>query len=754
MNPSITPTITPSKTTRQNLSPLLPLLAGLALSLTLFSSSTTLAQPAANNDTTKPALQPPNASPNNIPITRITLYRSGVGHFQRQGSVIGNAQLSLKFDANQINDVLKSLQIVDFGGRVASVSYPSKDPLSRRLSSFSLQISDNPSLPSLLERLRGSPVTLSTFEGPVSGSVISVETRDMPQSQGANEKPVIVKTPVVNLLTSTGIRSVQIPQVTNFVIADKNLADELNRALAALAESRAERTKTVDVSLASDSATSRQVAMTYVHETPVWKTSYRLVLPDTIDPVAKPTGGKPASTGTLQGWAIVENTTDQDWSNVRLSLVSGRPVSFRMDLYEPLYVFRPEIPVPTVPGVMPRAYEGGLQPAVTGRPASPAPSAMPGDPRGGGFEKNKRDEAKPGAKLRMGTGGPGGEAAEMDGSGLSSADLADYGHRAQARAGEVGETFQFELENPVTIERQRSAMIPLLSANIDARRVSIYNPNDRADHPMRGVQITNTSGMQLLPGPLSVVDAGAYTGDAQINQISPGDKRLLAYAVDLDVAVTTEPLNQYNISKLRIVKGSFEQTVSTIEGVKYTFANKDLKRPRQIILEHPRLDGYTLKSDIKPEEETQTLRRFAVAVDAGKQQTVEIRQERIDSQLIGLASYDTETMTQFRQQGKISEAVMTAWRELAKKQAAINTMENQKNEFNQQINTLRADQTRITQVMSPLDRNSKTYTNFLDKLNKQESQIDQLITQVEKLTQQIQTARTDLDNTIANLNVE
>ncbi|MBL0871665.1 MAG: hypothetical protein IBJ18_13930, partial [Phycisphaerales bacterium] len=731
------------------------------LSLTLFSSSSSLAQSQPAPDSTKPALQPPAANANNIPITRITLYRSGVGHFQRQGSVIGNAQLSLKFDANQINDVLKSLQIVDFGGRVASVSYPSKDPLSRRLSSFSLQISDNPSLPTLLERLRGSPVTLSTFEGPISGSVISVESRDIPQSQGANEKPAIVKTPVVNLLTSTGIRSVQIPQIVNFSIADKNLADELNRALAALAESRAERTKTVDVSLASDGGTPRQVAMTYVHETPVWKTSYRLVLPDAIDPVAKPTGPKPAATGTLQGWAIVENTTDQDWSNVRLSLVSGRPVSFRMDLYEPLYVFRPEIPVPTVPGVMPRAYEGGLQPAITGRPSSPpAPAATPGDPRGMGVESAKRMEAKPGAKLRAGTGGgansgPGGEGGDFDASaGLSSADIADYGHRAQARAGEVGETFQFELENPVTIERQRSAMIPLLSANIDARRVSIYNPADRADHPMRGVQITNTSGMQLLPGPLSVVDAGAYTGDAQINQISPGDKRLLAYAVDLDVAVTTEPLNQYNISKLRIVKGSFEQTVSTIEGVKYTFANKDLKRPRQIILEHPRLDGYTLKSDLKPEEETQTLRRFAVAVEAGKQQSVEIRQERIDSQTIALASYDTETITQFRQQGKISEAVMTAWRELAKKQAAITTMESQKNEFNQQINSLRADQTRITQVMSPLDRNSKTYTNFLDKLNKQESQIDQLVSQVEKLTQQIQTARTDLDTTIANLNVE
>lgn len=743
---------------------LLPLLAGLALSLALFSPASSLAQSQPAADSTKPALQPANAAaPNNIPITRITLYRSGVGHFQRQGSVIGNAQLSLKFDANQINDVLKSLQIVDFGGRVASVSYPSKDPLSRRLSSFSLQISDNPSLPTLLERLRGSPVTLTTFDGPISGSVISVETRDIPQSQGANEKPAIVKTPVVNLLTSTGIRSVQVPQITNFTIADKNLADELNRALAALAESRAERTKTVDVSLASDGGTPRQVAMTYVHETPVWKTSYRLVLPDTIDPVAKPnSAAKPSATGTLQGWAIVENTTDQDWSNVRLSLVSGRPVSFRMDLYEPLYVFRPEIPVPTVPGVMPRAYEGGLEAAaIVGRPttaAAPPASAMPGNPRGLREEtKAKRADPRSGGQGSpfRNNQGPGGESGEMDGSGgLSSADLADYGHHAQARAGEVGETFQFELENPVTIERQRSAMIPLLSANIDARRVSIYNPADRADHPMRGVQITNTSGMQLLPGPLSVVDAGSYTGDAQINQISPGDKRLLAYAVDLDVAVTTEPLNQYNISKLRIVKGSFEQTVSTIEGVKYTFANKDLKRPRQIILEHPRLDGYTLKSDLKPEEETQTLRRFAVAVEAGKQQSVEIRQERIDSQLIALASYDTETITQFRQQGKISEAVMTAWRELAKKQAAITTMENQKNEFNQQVATLRADQTRITQVMSPLDRNSKTYTNFLDKLNKQESQIDQLISQVEKLTQQIQTARTDLDTTIANLNVE
>src|SRR5207244_11454640 len=118
----------------------------------------------------------------------------------------------------------------------------------------------------------------------------------------------------------------------------------------------------VDVNLQGQGA--RDIVIAYVQEAPVWKTSYRLVLPDAPKdkdgkPAPKKGEGSTPDRFTIQGWAIVENTTDDDWKNVTLSLVSGRPVSFRMDLYEPLYVFRPEVPVPTGPGVMPRQYAGG-----------------------------------------------------------------------------------------------------------------------------------------------------------------------------------------------------------------------------------------------------------------------------------------------------------------------------------------------------------------------------------------------------------
>lgn len=740
------------------------LLSGLALSISptrsAFAAGDLELQPAG--DKVSAADKVPAAKADIVPITRITLYRSGVGYFMRQGTISDNAQISLKFDAAQINDVLKSLQVLDFGGRVASVSYPSKDPLSRRLNSFSLNIGDNPSLPVLLERLRGSAVTLTTVEGSVTGSVLSVETREIPQASG--EKPVIVKTSVVNLVTAAGIKAVPVPTITNFVIADKALAEELNRALTALAESRAERTKQVDVSLAGTGA--RQLAMAYVHETPVWKTSYRLVLPEAdAKPDAKADAKKPAGQGVLQGWAIVENTTDQDWSNVKLSLVSGRPVSFKMDLYEPLYVYRPEVAVPTVPGVMPRTYEGGA--VKPGEPASPMPAGRTAGSSGSPMrqvrvEEGKADKSKNMAPTaaRMRGGGDGGEAeSNTTFGGLldappSASDMVDYAARPGAKAGEVGEVFQFELENPVTIERQRSAMIPILTSSVAARRVSIYNQSDRADHPMRGVEITNSTDLQLLPGPLSVMDSNAYAGDAQINQISPGDKRLLAYAVDLDVAVTTEPVNVTNLVKIKIVQGSIVQTSSNAYGTKYTFANKDIKRPRTIVLEHPKLEGFTLKGETKPVEQTQGLYRFDVAVETAKQSTIEVVQERVYQQTIGIFNYDYDTLVKFQQAGKLSPQVLSSMQAIFQKQAAVNEAERKIGQFEQQIATLRADQTRISQNMATLDRQTKMYGNFLAKLDTQEKEIDKLTALLESTRIQLDTYRKDLDTTVANLSVE
>lgn len=724
--------------------------AGLCLAL----PAVTLGQSAGGQPTA--GAKAAEAKAIDIPVTDITLYRSGVGYFLRKGMVEGNQRVTLRFDINQINDVLKSMQVLDLDkGRIDAVSFASKDPLERRLLSFSINIGDNPSLPSLLERLRGSPVTLKTNNGEFTGTVLSVENRKV--STGSGDKGQVIETPVVNLITAAGIKSVTVSDVQNFVINDAKIAEEMNKALMALADSRAERIKALDFSLSGEG--SRRIAVAYVHESPVWKASYRLLLPDSVDP-AKPDPADIAP--VLKGWALVENTTDNDWNNVKLSLVSGRPVSFKMDLSEPMYVWRPDIPVPTVAGVMPKEYGGGTDAAKArvefareagvkakqdqmlppAAPASAAPVAMRRAGTGGG-----------------GGGGPGGLAAKPgDGDtgrafDIAGSDMADYGARSVAKGGEVGEVFQYTLSNPVTIERQRSAMIPIIDANIQGRRVSIFNMADRADHPMRGAEITNSSGGQLLPGPLAVYDGAAYAGDAQIGQVSAGDKRLIAYALDLDVAVVTKPVNEWNITTFKFVNGLLMRTSKVQEGTEYIFDNKDAKRGRNIVLEHPKMEGWDLK-DTKAAEETQGLYRFNLTVEAGKTVATKVIQERTDLSQVGVFDYDSKTLLTFQQQGKLSKAVLDAITEAGRRQGVINDLQRRAAETDQAIETTKREQTQLVDMMNKLDKQNANYATFSTRLTNSNTKLEALEKTKATTATELEKARNDFNTYISSLNIE
>lgn len=715
------------------------------------------APPPAPLPSARPPAVPALLSADRLPLTRVVLYRSGVGYFERAGLVDGATKVQLTFDVNQINDVLKSLQAVDAGGRVETVSYASKEPLARRLSSFALQIGDNPSLASLFDRLRGSTVVLELPEGSVTGTVLSVESRLIPSPASPQAAPV--ETKVLNLVTAKGIRSIPIPTISTFQLQDQRLADDLARALQALAESRAERSKTVDVVFNGDAR--RPVAVAYVHETPVWKTSYRLILPDAADPkAAAPSAPAPANPpaaagkGVLQGWAIVENTTDTDWTNIRLALVSGRPVSFRMDLYSPLFMFRPEVPVPAIAGVTSRQYDGGVEGGKKSEPAAAAaaPSA----------DARARREA-PGAPASLSEmAATGDSSVNFDRRAYLDATRLGLGSTAamepRATGSDVGEQFQFQLDTPVTIERQRSAMIPILAASIEATRVSIYNMNDRADHPMRGVRLVNPrpddGGQQLLPGPISVFDGAAYAGDAQIGQVPPGDTRLLAFAVDLDVAVLTESVNQHDIQRVRLVEGSFDLSILQRQGAKYTFRNKDLKRPRTIVLEHPLSQGWTLKEPAKPAERTQNLYRFEVPVASDAAATLSVIEEHTERQVVGINDYELSTVLRWSQEGKVSQAVVEAVREVGRRQAAVAGAERQVASIDAQLQSLRADQSRISAMLQPLDRTTDTYSNLIKKLNRQEAEIDKLQSERAQAAANVERLRGELAAFLRQLTVE
>src|ERR1051326_5612326 len=280
----------------------------------------TLAEP---ND----AQNPPSAA-TALPIKNVVLFSSGVGYFQRKGEVEGNARVDLTFQVRDINDLIKSMVIQDDKGTVSAVSYDSLDPVERTLRSFAVNLTNNPTFGQVLTQLRGERVEVvlnqsaANQPGTVTGSVMGLEHQKVASKDGA------VEVEVMNLWCAEGVRSIKLNEIQRLRFLNPAMESEFRRALDTLALSHDAQKKAVSLSFAGEG--KREVTVSYVVENPIWKTSYRLVL----DKQGKP---------FLQGWAVVDNPTDDDWNQVGMALISGRPVSFQMDLYQPLYVPRPMV---------------------------------------------------------------------------------------------------------------------------------------------------------------------------------------------------------------------------------------------------------------------------------------------------------------------------------------------------------------------------------------------------------------------------
>lgn len=337
---------------------------------------------------------------------------------------------------------------------------------------------------------------------------------------------------------------------------------------------------------------------------------------------------------------------------------------------------------------------------------------------------------------------------------MSAADMAGYAARSQARAVEAGEVFQFQIDHPVTVERQRSAMIPIISAGASGRRVSIYNRDDSPEHPMRGVELTNSTTMQLMPGPISVFDGGAYAGDAQIGHVPIGDKRLLAYAVDLDVKVTREQSTNDRIQRARLIDGALQTTSLRRATNKYTFTNKDAKRDRLVIVEEPRLRDWKLTEPSKPAEQNETLYRFEVPIEADKQGSISITQEFTVSQAHSFMNFDSIVLLQYVKDGVMSQKVVDAFNEAAKQQQAVNETRRRMSELEQERQLIDTDQSRIRQNMNGIDRASQLYARYMQKLTEQEARLEAMAKEVGELKTVLKQQQEGLESYIRGLNIE
>ncbi len=684
-----------------------------------------------------------------LPITSITLYRSGVGYFERHGMIKTGDSVQLRFAEDEINDMLKSMVIFDPQQALQSISYESNEPLARQLASFGIDLSDNPTLATILGRLRGTKIRFVTADGPISGVVLGGEMRD--QAQGSAQEAIAI--PFVNVITDGGVRSVNLTTIVSVQLEDAALNGELMKALSALASHSTDRFKNVGLSFGGTAA--RDVKIAYVNEMPVWKTSYRLVLPDEAKAKEQP---------MIQGWAIIENTTDDDWSNIQLALVASQPVSFEMNLSQSLHITRPQLDVPTVAGAAPRVYQDGdafadkseLRKSANRAVASPSASPPPGSPPAT-------------AKMTRGTGGGvggrsfsgafGGLATTADAvqadmeTGQSAESQWKQSAIAQAQSSSIGEAFQYTMKNPISIGRQQSAMLPILTSAIDGRRVSIFNRADGIDHPMRGVELTNSTGLQLIPGPVAVFDAFTYAGDAQVGYMTLNDKRLLAYAVDLSVSTAVQDDSTNTIKSIRIVDGFIEETRKQVQRTSYAFNNKDADRGRTLLIENPKIQGWELTEPKKAAEETQNLYRFELTLKPNEKGTLVVAQENTYASRISVAQYDMPTLIAYAADKKASQAVIDAAKKAAAMQSTINDTSARIARLAQERQGIDTDQSRIRQNMTSIDHDTDVYRRYLTKFNEQESRLEAIHTEDANEQKTLQSQQSALNDYVRSLNV-
>ena len=682
----------------------------------------------------------------NLPIRNVVLFSSGVGYFQRKGEVDGNVRVDLTFQVRDINDLIKSMVIQDEKGVVSAVSYDSLDPVERTLKSYAVNLTNNPTFGAILTQMRGEKVevvlqtTAVNQPGTVQGAIMGIEKQRQPGKDGPTE------TEVVNLWCAEGVRAIKLSEVQRLRFLNPTIENEFRRALDTLSLSHDAQKKAVSLNFAGDG--KREVKVGYVVENPIWKTSYRLVLDKDT--------GKPF----LQGWAIVDNPTDDDWNGVGMALISGRPISFQMDLYQPLYVPRPMVEMELFQSLRPVAYGGGIREqreaaAANGTFAPVADSLAAG---GGSGSRAVRGTFPP--RSNRGLAGMDRDKAMAEGERLSEElgkrmDLS-RGVQSAATASQLGDFFQYVINQPVNLPRQKSALLPIVNKEVEGRRLSIYNPAVHAKFPMLGMMLKNSSGLHLMQGPITVFEGSTYAGDARIQDLQPNDERLISFAVDLGTEVETKSQRPPERLTKVIVRDGFVWTTNRVREEKtYTVTNRS-GQERTLWIEHPYRPEFEIVSKEKPIERTSDHYRFEmkIAPDAKKSISQTVVEERDVNNSFAISNTDDGTIRFFVNNALASPSVKKALQAALALKADRAKAQQELNNVNLELQNLTTDQGRLRANLREMPTTAAAYKRYLEKFDKQETQIEELQAKQKELQTKLLQKQKELDDYLRNLSVE
>jgi hypothetical protein len=705
----------------------------------------------------KEASKSPTAA--QLPIGQVVLFSSGVGYFQREGQVEGTQRIDLTFPISDINDLIKSMTLRDMdGGQITAVSYDSNVPVERTLQSFAVNLATNPTFSNILNQARGEKVEVTlqqanaTQPGTLTGSIIGVEHKKI----GVGKDVVDVE--CLNLWCADGMRSLKLAEVQRVRFLNAIMESEFRKALETLALGHDSQKKAVSMHFAGQG--KRNVKVGYVIENPVWKTSYRLVL-DQVKAEKDDKEQKDAKAKKdklyLQGWAVVENQTDEDWNGVRMALISGRPISFQMNLYDSLFIKRPVVEPELFASLRPVAYSGGMggQGTMTSATTFGAPPMAPPAPPGtggfggGGFDRNRALAAER-AVARDGKGGEG-----KSGWSLAEEQLnLTKGVTSAATASKLGDYFQYAIDHEVNLPRQKSALLPIVGKDVEGERVSIFNERTHPKFPLLGLVFKNTTGMHLTQGPITVYEGSTYAGDARILDLQKDERRLLSYAIDLGTEVQAVPhTDNGRITSIKAVKGIIYTTTKVKDSKTYTIANRN-DTDRVVLVEHANRTDFRLTSKDKPWETAADVHRFKVTAPAGKTTEYVVSEEKDFGSTVAITNADDNNIRIFINEKVTSEPVKKALEQAVTLRGKMAATQRELQQQERQLNVITQDQDRLRKNIKEMPPEAAAYKRYLKKFDDQETEIERLQKLIKELQDSEHAERKAFENYISNINVE
>ncbi len=658
------------------------------------------------------------AYPADMPVKQVTLYKHGIGYFEREGIAPAGEEMRLDFQTNDMNDVLKSLTVTDLaGGMVNAIRYDSNETPEQRLARFPFQLGNDEMLSTFLDRLKGARLELKLADKNMTGSIIGSRALQT----GADNDKRNLREQVTLLLDSGDMANYDLAAVTSMRLLDSHLEEQLKQYLTTLGETRSRERRSVYIEAKGKDA--RHLRASYITPAAIWKSSYRLTMND--------------ADSTLEGWAIVDNTTDEDWNDVQLSVVSGRPISFISLLDTPRYGQRQVAELPEDRAAGPVVYGGSVDGQV-----SPDASA-------GGVGDGNGPPAPPASALKRFVPGAGLALSEQMGRASKALQLSSV---TGATGANLGELFEYSFANPVTIKKNQSAMLPFLQDKVQARKLLIYTNND-GEHPVNAAELTNKTAKTLDGGPITVYDGGAYAGEALFETLKPNDKRLVGYAVDFGTTITNafDSSNQ-NVREIHVKDGTLQVRYAQHQTRTYNIRNVDAK-PKTLIIQEDGVAQYTVLSP-KPSERTATAYRFEVKVPGNGVQALNIQQEQTNFTAQSLTNYTPDDLITIVQNKELPDtsraqlkAIVDLKRQIVEQEASLSDTRNQ-------LSDLATSQTRLRQNIDSLNRvkgQEDQVRRYSSQLGDNEAQIAKLNGQLRDLTVQQSTSNRHLRDAIDKL---